>query len=506
VINASRYKVEGKQGNRIVPIGKPKINTQIHLLDDALRPVPVGVIGEIYIGGTHLAPGYHRRPGLTAERFVADPFSPGGRLYRSGDLARRNADGDIEFVGRADEQVKIRGFRIELGDVQTALAGLDGVTQAVVIVREDRPGDKRLVGYVNGAADPAAMRSELADRLPAHMVPAAVVVLPSLPVTVNGKIDTRALPAPEYRAGEYRAPSNPTEQVLAGIYGRVLGVERLGVDDSFFDLGGDSISAMRLTAAVNTSLAVDLSVSTVFEAPTVRTLSERLLTDTASAQEIVPVQVLKDGTGVPLFCIHAVTGVSWPYQVLGSHLDGPIIGIQQAADGDESEPRSIREMAARYADRIQANHPAGPYHLLGWSFGGVVAHEVAVELERRAGVVARLVLLDAEPSLSSMASQAVDESQLGDSEFARQLVRNFETNVRFYREHEAGVFHGDLIMFSAERDGSDRSSFLQRSWRPHITGDITVHSIDCTHQSMLTTEALRLYGQQLSQSLGRETM
>jgi thioesterase domain-containing protein len=209
-----------------------------------------------------------------------------------------------------------------------------------------------------------------------------------------------------------------------------------------------------------------------------------------------------------------VTGVSWPYQILGSHLDSPIIGIQQTQRDDQIAPRSIREMAANYADTIQATHPTGPYRLLGWSFGGVLAHAVAVELQRRGGVVARLVLLDAEPGLNSMATQAVDRSQLdlvlgesaGHETLLDQMVHNFNANVGLYRDHEADVFHGDLVVFSAARDDRDRSSFLQRSWRPHASGDIIVHSTDCTHQAMLTTEALSLYGRHLSQVLGGETM
>ena len=192
---------------------------------------------------------------------------------------------------------------------------------------------------------------------------------------------------------------------MAGIYARVLGVERVGVDDSFFDLGGDSLLAMRVIAAVNTALDAHLAVRTVFEAPTVRSLSQRLGTDTDSVHEVVPVQILKNGTGVPLFCIHPGGGVSWPYQVLGNYLDCPIIGIQQILQGEEAEPRSIRDMAKNYADRIQGVYPTGPYNLLGWSFGGAVAHELAIELQRRGYVIARLVLLDAQPSIDSSVTE-----------------------------------------------------------------------------------------------------
>jgi non-ribosomal peptide synthetase component F len=197
-------------------------------------------------------------------------------MYRTGDLVRWCADGQLDYVGRVDEQVKIRGYRIELGEIQAALSELEGVEQAVVIAREDRPGDKRLVGYVTGAADPAGARAELAQRLPAHMVPTAVVVVDALPLTVNGKLDKRALPAPEYHDGErYRAPTNAVEEIIAGIFAQVLGVERVGIDDSFFDLGGDSISAMRVIAAINTGLDVQIAVHSIFETPTVSSLSQQ---------------------------------------------------------------------------------------------------------------------------------------------------------------------------------------------------------------------------------------
>ncbi|WP_263992499.1 non-ribosomal peptide synthetase, partial [Mycolicibacterium madagascariense] len=251
-------------GSGSPPIGSPTAGAAFFVLDEWLRPVPTGVVGELYLAGRGVGVGYWRRGGLTASRFLACPFgAPGERMYRTGDLVRWRSDGQLDYLGRADEQVKIRGFRIELGEVRSALAALDGVEQAAVLAREDTPGVTRLVGYVTGSVDPVAARAVVGQRLPAYMVPAAVVVLDALPVTVNGKLDTRALPAPDYAdASRYRAPTGEIEQTVASIYTNVLGVDRVGVDDSFFDLGGDSLSTMRVVAAINAELGVDVSVRT----------------------------------------------------------------------------------------------------------------------------------------------------------------------------------------------------------------------------------------------------
>ncbi|BCZ25599.1 hypothetical protein MTY59_54540 [Mycobacterium senriense] len=523
-------------GSDVVPIGAPVPGAAFFVLDRWLQPVPAGVVGELYVAGTQVGVGYVRRAGLTASRFVACPFDQSGqRMYRTGDLVKWGPDGQLQYLGRADEQVKIRGYRIELGEIRAALAALDGVDQAAVIAREDRPGDKRLVGYFTGTADPTEVRTRLAERLPAYMVPAAVVVIDTLPLTVNGKLDTRALPAPEYTAGGYRAPSTPTEETLATIYAHILGLERVGVDDSFFDLGGDSLSAMRLIAAINKSLDTSLAVRTLFQAPSVRSLSQQLAQD-ASEAEVVPVEFLKQGAGVPLFCIHPASGLVWPYHALGNYLECPIIGIQQTSENDEAEPASILDMAKIYADRIQEIDPTGPYNLLGWSFGGVVAHEIAIELQRRGCLIARLVLLDALLDIPSsdmlnndvLVEKALEEvlrfcridipdqdepltyewveellRERGFVEFAQYkplldlIVRNDATNLALARVHEPGVFDGDVDIFAAVADEGDRASSATQSWRPYVAGNINSYPINCTHQEMMSTESLILFGQQL---------
>jgi thioesterase domain-containing protein/acyl carrier protein len=491
----------------------------------------------LYAAGTGVASGYWRRSGLTASRFVACPFGgPGARMYRTGDVVRWGPDGQLQYLGRVDEQVKIRGYRIELGDVQAALAGLDGVQAAAVIAREDRPGDKRLVGYVTGTADPVGARALLAQRLPAYMVPAAVVALEALPLTVNGKLDKRALPAPEYSACEYRAPANAVEEIVAGIYAEVLGLERVGVDDSFFDLGGDSLSAMRLIAGINAAFGIHLAVRTLFHAPSVSSLSEQLGKD-GSQTEVVPVEVLKQGTGVPLFCIHPGGGLSWPYQALGNYVESPIIGIQQTLQAGEAEPRSVREMAANYADRIQAMYPDGPYNLLGWSFGGIVAHELAIELRRRGCEIPRLILLDPQGG-DDLAGHDLVEKDIQDEvlrvyrknipgqsdsltfeqieelirkwgaaehdrfkQFMDFVLQNHNHNRALHRGHVPGVYDGDVVLFTAALDQGGLNSPAPQSWRPYVAGDIAAHSVDCTHGDMVTAEALSLYGRQLKQAL-----
>lgn len=266
----------------VVPaLGLPLPGLRVQLLDDALLPVADGAAGELYIAGAGLARGYLGRPDLTAERFLPDPAGPpGARMYRSGDLARRHADGRLDFLGRADHQIKLRGFRIEPGEVESVLMTQPGVAAVAVVAREDRPGEPLLVGYLVGAPgavlDLGALRQSLALQLPDYMVPAALLQLDALPLTPNGKLDRQTLPAPRFDAEGHAAPRSPREEALAGLFAEILGLNLVGIDASFFDLGGHSLSATRLISRIRATLGVELELDDVFDAPTVAGLAERV--------------------------------------------------------------------------------------------------------------------------------------------------------------------------------------------------------------------------------------
>ncbi|WP_435846342.1 condensation domain-containing protein, partial [Streptomyces globisporus] len=285
---------EPLSGEVVPPIGRPIDNVRTYVLDQNLSPVPPGVPGELYVAGAGVARGYLNRPGLTAQRFIADPYGPpGSRMYRTGDLARWNSDGTLHFLGRADDQVKLRGFRIELGEVEAVLAACPGVAAAVAVIREDRPGDRRLVGYVvpDGPVEAGRVREAVAVRLPEYMVPSAVVVVEALPLTPNGKLDRKALPAPDYSGAVLSGvPRDARQEILAGLFAEVLGLDRVGVEEGFFELGGHSLLAMRLIGRVRAVLGADLVIRDLFSAPTVAALARvvEAVTGPADRPALVP--------------------------------------------------------------------------------------------------------------------------------------------------------------------------------------------------------------------------
>jgi acyl-coenzyme A synthetase/AMP-(fatty) acid ligase len=279
-VGCTEYRIEPGDEVRagVVTIGKPVWNTRMYVLDKALRPVPPGVQGELYIAGDLVTRGYHNRRGLTASKFVADPFGPpGSRMYRSGDLGRWRTDGNLEFIARVDDQVKVRGFRIELGEIEGCLGTHPDVRHAAVIVREDQPGDKRLVAYVVGDVDLDVLRKHAADALPEYMVPAAFVPLDVLPLTANRKLDRKSLPAPDYAAASaIREPRDDRERTVCALFADVLGLPAVGVEDNFFDLGGHSLLATRLISRIRADLGAELSLRALFDQPTPEAVAARL--------------------------------------------------------------------------------------------------------------------------------------------------------------------------------------------------------------------------------------
>jgi amino acid adenylation domain-containing protein len=392
-----------------VPIGRPVSNAQVYLLDPQQRLVPIGIQGEIYIGGEGVARGYLNRPDLTAQRFVPDTFSdqPGKLLYRTGDLARMRGNGELEFRGRADEQVKIRGHRIELAEVRQAVAGHPEVKQVFLLVREDQPGDKRLIAYVTLRNPlPAAqdlLRQHAKDKLPAHMLPAAYVIMDSIPLNTNGKVDRKALPAPNERpdlSRSYQAPESDLERKLTCAWQELLRVDHVGVNDNFFDLGGHSLLAARLIARIEKETGNNIPVATLFEAPTIARLVRRLTQGTyASAWSPLVELHAWDGntTAEPLFCVHSLGANLVSFHKIASLMrrDRAVYGLQpHGLDGRQAPLESIDAMASAYIQEIRKKQPHGPYYLAGVRIGGVLAYEIAQQLRAAGEKVALVALID----------------------------------------------------------------------------------------------------------------
>jgi thioesterase domain-containing protein len=485
----------------------------VYVLDAGLSLVPPGVPGELYIAGTFLARGYHNRPGLTAERFVADPFGPPGtRMYRTGDLVRRRADGELEFLGRVDDQVKVRGFRIEPGEIRSVLAEHPGVDRAAVLAHEFGPGDTRLLAYVvpDASVTPDELRSHVAAHLPEHLVPAAVVLVDELPLTAHGKLDRGALPLPHWGSPGTGHPRTPREAVLAELFAEVLGVPEVGVHDDFFALGGHSLLAARLIGRVRAVFGAGLAIRGLFEAPTVAALAERIGSTAAAGDDLAVLLPLRPGgAGAPIFCLPPAAGIGWVYSGLLRHIgaEHPIYALQ-APGLAAPRPSSMAALVRVYTAAIRSVQPSGPYHLLGWSFGGLVAHAAATGLQGEGERVDLLAVLDAYPpdrrrrgedvSLSEVLESIghSDGSPLAGLDEAR-IVEVFTANLAMAEGFLPEKFEGDLVLFRATAD-KPAGEAPPSSWAPYLTGQVRVSEVDCRHGELTRPGPIAEIGRELA--------
>ena len=389
-----------------VAIGRPIANTQLYILDANLQPLPAGVKGDLYIGGAGVARGYFNRPELTAKKFVPDPFSskPGARMYKSGDLARYRKDGTLEYLGRVDDQVKVRGYRIELGEIEAALAANPAVQSCTVLALEETPGNKQLVAYAVPQANKSLVADDLKEflkqSLPEYMVPAQFVFLDAFPLTQNGKIDRKALPAPSHAnvsaAHEFVAPRNETEQKVAAMWVELLKVEKIGIHDDFFDLGGHSLMAIKALSRIREEFDVDLPLATLLQAPTVAQLAALLHKEDYKPTWTLLVPVRTGGNKPPLFLFHAHGGNVLDYHPLVNHLesDQPVYAFQaRGLDGNIIKDATLTDMAAAYVAELRAFQPEGPYFLGGFCLGGLLALEAAEQLTAAGQKVALVMLV-----------------------------------------------------------------------------------------------------------------
>ncbi|KAF9287737.1 hypothetical protein BGZ68_001346 [Mortierella alpina] len=513
-----------------VPIGRPICNARLYVLDQRRNPVPLGVTGELYIGGPGVANGYHNRPDLTAERFLPDPYSPvqGARMYKSGDLVRYLPDGNLVFMGRNDDQIKIRGYRIELGEIEMRLAEHPQVREVVVLAIGDNSSDKRLVAYVVSAPQEdlvQILRDHLSATLPEYMVPSAFVRLDAMPVTNNGKIDRRALPQPDgasFVTQGFVEPQGDLEIAMAAIWGEILKIDRVGRHDNFFMLGGHSLLAVRMIGTVRSRLGIELKLQSLFTAPTIAELIQKLSQGAGGQVDeygvLLPLKT--QGSRPPLFCIHSGLGLSWLYMGLAQHLhpDQPLYGLQaRGLDGTTPMAGSIEEMALDYIEQIRKVQPQGPYHILGWCIGGNIAHCMASELERQGEQVPLLAIMDSLGDYSVLAQNDIVIDSIEDQDegvFIEHLARYGENdsmeegsalwerampissnNLDLVKVFTPSVYSGGILYFKATVQQDEHSVAINpNSWRPFTLGEIEVHDIECTHMEMDKPEHIGFVG------------
>ena len=546
-VDVSWYPAYGEALQKVtgtsVPIGYPVWNTGLRILDGNMQPVPPGIAGDLYLTGVQLAQGYLARADLTASRFIADPQSEGERMYRTGDVARWLADGAVEYLGRSDDQLKIRGQRIELGEIDQALLALDHVAQAVthacVIGNASSGGDQRqLVGYVVSAAgklDTAALREQLSERLPAHMVPVILIELEALPLSANGKLDRKALPPPQLAAAEGRVPAAGVESVVAEAFARLLACEVRSVNDDFFALGGHSLLAMRLAVDLRRRLDRPVTPGLIMVASTVGALAEKLTQqqseEEASRAGMETILPLRRSHGPTLFCFHPASGFAWQFSILQRYLDArwSLIGIQSPRpDGPMRQAENLDEVCDRHLATLRKQQPHGPYYLMGYSLGGTLAHAIAARLQEQGEKVAFLGLLDTwPPETQNWANNQLDAEVLAEIDrereafmAAQQSLRetlassasqalfgaiegNYGDAVRLLATAKSRRFAGEATLFVAQKTlkpGQD----AQTAWAPWLD-ELHTWPVDCAHVDIISAEAFTHIGPRLNQLLNQAT-
>ncbi|MEU6925566.1 amino acid adenylation domain-containing protein [Streptomyces sp. NPDC046631] len=510
------------------PIGRALDHVGVHVLDETLRHVPAGTVGELYITGAGLARGYLRRPGLTAERFVACPFDPGRRMYRSGDLVRIRPDGQLQFAGRADTQVKLRGLRIEAGEIEAVLSAVPGVAEAAVLVREDHPGDQRLVAYVGAAGplDVSALRDAARMRLPGYMVPSAFTVLDRLPLSANGKVDRKALPAPDIadapRPVGGRAADGPGERFLCEVFADALGLPEVGPDDDFFLLGGHSLLAARVVGRARDMFPA-LGIRHLFAHPTPAGLAAAGRDTAHAGRDLDPLLLLREAPpgGTDLFCVHPVGGLSWCYAPLAHRLapGTRVHGLQSPVLLGAPAPGTVEELAEVYTERIRQARPPGPLALLGWSLGGTLAHAMAARLEAAGERVSGLVLLDALPEApvarpAREAPEQEDEllelalagqpASVLDGQGRERVAAATRAALRLGGQAGAGRVGAPTLIVEAVPPGHEPMG-LAAAWAPLLTGPVEAHTLATDHAGIVSADAARLLGPLVDRTLHRPT-
>lgn len=524
------------EGNS-VPIGFPVWNTGLRILDAMMRPVPFGVAGDLYLTGIQLAQGYLGRPDLTASRFIADPFAPGERMYRTGDVARWLDNGAVEYLGRSDDQLKIRGQRIELGEIDRAMLSLPDVAQAVAHAcvfnqAAATGGDARqLVGYVVSESglplDRDALLDSLRAQLPPHMVPVVLLQISALPLSANGKLDRKALPLPELTSkSSGRAPETETEVAVAQAFSALLGCEISDIEADFFALGGHSLLAMRLAAQLSRAFNRKVTPGQIMVASTVSKLSALLDSQMSDEQAqrlgyetLLP---LREGDGPTLFCFHPASGFAWQFSVLARYLSPrwSIVGIQSPRpDGPMQQCADLDGVIDHHLNTLRKQQPQGPYYLFGYSLGGTLAQGIAARLREQGEAVAFLGLLDTWPpetqNWAEKEANGLDPAVLaeiererqaliaaqqgqGSSELFNAIEGNYADAVRLLTTAHSSRFDGKATLFVAERT---RMMDPQAAWAPWV-GELEVYSQDCAHVDIISPQAFEKIGPVLREILG----